>query len=190
MSKPNGTRTPHDPNRYNSILEESASIFRRQGYHATSLQDVADAVGIQKGSLYHHFDSKEDILFQIIEETHKATIEANVRWQDLPVGDLQRLEARFPFGRYAEQAQLELIYAHYMSYNPDAARSAADRKELMTRLEHLPRIEIDGEVERLALLAQRELAEVGHHRLAPMDVILAACAHSAATRVSSSTSGN
>jgi outer membrane protein assembly factor BamD len=40
---------------------------------------------------------------------------------------LERLEAYFPFGRYAEQAQLELIYAHYMGYNPDAARTAADR---------------------------------------------------------------
>jgi outer membrane protein assembly factor BamD len=40
---------------------------------------------------------------------------------------LERLEAFFPFGRYAEQAQLELIYAHYMGYNPDAARTAADR---------------------------------------------------------------
>jgi outer membrane protein assembly factor BamD len=40
---------------------------------------------------------------------------------------LERLEARFPFGRYAEQAQLELIYAHYRAYEPEAARSAADR---------------------------------------------------------------
>lgn len=43
------------------------------------------------------------------------------------IENLERLEARFPFGRYAEQAQLELIYAHYMGYNPEAARSAADR---------------------------------------------------------------
>ena len=43
------------------------------------------------------------------------------------IENLERLEARFPFGRYAEQAQLELIYAHYMGFNPDAARSAADR---------------------------------------------------------------
>lgn len=40
---------------------------------------------------------------------------------------LQKLEARFPFGRYAEQAQLELIYANFMSYQPEAARTAADR---------------------------------------------------------------
>lgn len=40
---------------------------------------------------------------------------------------LQALEAQFPFGDYAEQAQLELIYAHYRSFNHDAAMAAADR---------------------------------------------------------------
>ena len=38
-----------------------------------------------------------------------------------------RLEARFPFGRYAEQAQLELVYANYMAWNMDAARLSAER---------------------------------------------------------------
>ncbi len=60
-----------------------------------------------------------------------------------------------------------------------SARSAADRKALMTRLDQLPRVAIDSEVERLALQAQRELAEIGHHRLAPLDVMIAACAHRA-----------
>lgn len=40
---------------------------------------------------------------------------------------LERLEARYPFGPYAEQAQLELIYANYMSWDVEAARNAADR---------------------------------------------------------------
>lgn len=40
---------------------------------------------------------------------------------------LQRLEARFPFGRYAEQAQLEIIYAHYMASAYESARTSADR---------------------------------------------------------------
>ena len=40
---------------------------------------------------------------------------------------LQLLESRFPFGRYAEQAQLEIIFAYYKSAQPEAARSAADR---------------------------------------------------------------
>jgi predicted nucleic acid-binding protein len=58
-----------------------------------------------------------------------------------------------------------------------SARSAADRQALMTSFAPLARVEIDREVEALALQAQRELAEVGHHRLAPMDVVIAACAH-------------
>jgi predicted nucleic acid-binding protein len=60
-----------------------------------------------------------------------------------------------------------------------SARSAADRRAMMAKLDELPRIAIDREVERLALRAQRELAEVGHHRLTPIDVMIAACAHRA-----------
>lgn len=43
------------------------------------------------------------------------------------VTKLQNLEARFPFGRYAEQAQLEIIYAYFKSAQPESARAAADR---------------------------------------------------------------
>jgi predicted nucleic acid-binding protein len=60
-----------------------------------------------------------------------------------------------------------------------SAQSAADHREMMAKFDELPRIAIDAEVERLAMRAQRELAEIGHHRLAPMDVVIAACAHRA-----------
>ena len=43
---------------------------------------------------------------------------------DLAVRSLQLLESRYPFGRYAEQAQLEIIYAHYGSYEHEAAVDA------------------------------------------------------------------
>jgi predicted nucleic acid-binding protein len=57
-----------------------------------------------------------------------------------------------------------------------SARSAAGRREMMTRLEQLPRFSVDPMVERIALEAQRELAEAGHHRLPPTDLVIAACA--------------
>jgi len=60
-----------------------------------------------------------------------------------------------------------------------SAQSAGKHRSMMDRFETLPRIVIDSEVERMALAAQRELAALGHHRLAPMDVIIAACAHRA-----------
>jgi outer membrane protein assembly factor BamD len=46
---------------------------------------------------------------------------------DLAVKSLELLESRYPFGKYAEQAQLEVIYAHYNAYEPEAAVEAADR---------------------------------------------------------------
>ncbi len=46
---------------------------------------------------------------------------------DLAVKNLQLLESRFPFGPYAEQAQLEIIYAHYRARETEAAIAAADR---------------------------------------------------------------
>ncbi|MEE4203040.1 MAG: outer membrane protein assembly factor BamD [Halieaceae bacterium] len=46
---------------------------------------------------------------------------------DFAIRALQTLESRYPFGKYAEQAQLELVYAHYGAYEYEAAIEAADR---------------------------------------------------------------
>lgn len=58
-----------------------------------------------------------------------------------------------------------------------SARSGVEHESMMSDLDCLPRVVVDQDVERLAIGAQRELAKVGHHRLAPADVIIAACAH-------------
>jgi AcrR family transcriptional regulator len=51
------------------LLDAAAEIFHRQGYAETTVREVADALGILKGSLYHYIDSKEDLLFRLMEET-------------------------------------------------------------------------------------------------------------------------
>lgn len=48
------------------ILRAAAAMFRRQGFHGTSMQDLAGAVGINKSSLYHHFPSKQALLSEIV----------------------------------------------------------------------------------------------------------------------------
>jgi predicted nucleic acid-binding protein len=58
-----------------------------------------------------------------------------------------------------------------------SARSAADHGGLISDFGLLPRVELSPDVERLALRAQSELAAVGHHRLSPNDLVVAACAH-------------
>ena len=51
------------------ILLRASDVFRTKGYHNTSMQDIAQSCGLLKGSLYHHFPSKEmlmkDLLFSI-----------------------------------------------------------------------------------------------------------------------------
>ncbi|MGH9482024.1 MAG: TetR/AcrR family transcriptional regulator [Terriglobales bacterium] len=48
------------------ILRAAARLFQERGYDATSMQDIASALHFSKAALYHHFESKEAILFQIM----------------------------------------------------------------------------------------------------------------------------
>ena len=50
----------------NEILTTAAQIFSQKGYHGTSMQDIALSVNLQKGSLYHHVSSKQEILFELL----------------------------------------------------------------------------------------------------------------------------
>lgn len=50
----------------NRIMDEAATLFLRGGYEATSLRDIADAVGMKAGSLYYHFASKDELLTEIL----------------------------------------------------------------------------------------------------------------------------
>ena len=52
------------------MLDAAARVFARRGYADASVQDVADELGILKGSLYHYIKMKEDLLFWLLEEVH------------------------------------------------------------------------------------------------------------------------
>ncbi len=54
------------------IFAEAVRIFKQKGYHASSVQDIADAVGLKKGSLYHYISSKEELLLEIFERSTGA----------------------------------------------------------------------------------------------------------------------
>ena len=48
------------------ILAKSLEVFRSRGYHHTSMTDLANAVGLLKGSFYHYFDSKETLMKEVL----------------------------------------------------------------------------------------------------------------------------
>ena len=57
------------------ILRTAARLFQEQGYDATSMNDVATALNLSKGGLYHHFQSKDQILFDLMDHAMDITQE-------------------------------------------------------------------------------------------------------------------
>lgn len=54
--------------RSDQLLETATLLFKEKGYHNTSMQDLAAALGMQKGSLYYYIDSKEELLRELLEQ--------------------------------------------------------------------------------------------------------------------------
>ncbi len=51
------------------LLQAAAHLFRNKGFERTTVRDLASAVGIQSGSIFHHFKSKDEILCSVMEQT-------------------------------------------------------------------------------------------------------------------------
>ena len=61
------------------IVSAAAKVFRTKGYHAATVRDIAEEVGILKGSLYHHFASKEELLYLVVKEPIAADVPGDRR---------------------------------------------------------------------------------------------------------------
>jgi outer membrane protein assembly factor BamD len=71
------------------------------------------------------FDENEQTTEQLVYQNAQRSLRSSN--YSTAINHLEQLESRFPFGRYAEQAQLELIYARFMSFELDSAQAAARR---------------------------------------------------------------
>jgi TetR/AcrR family transcriptional regulator, cholesterol catabolism regulator len=58
------------------ILEVAAQIFRQKGFHAASMQEIAEAVNLRKASLYHHVSGKQEILLELLNQAMDNLIES------------------------------------------------------------------------------------------------------------------
>jgi len=106
----------------------------------------------------------------------------NSAWSRVVAGGLPADRAEAVAG-WLEQRQLAICLPFLLEAGY-SARANADHQEMMDGFDLLfPRVEIAAAMEDRALLTQRELAARGHHRLAPIDVLIAACAHEAGAGV-------
>jgi TetR/AcrR family transcriptional regulator, cholesterol catabolism regulator len=71
------------------ILEAAAQVFRQKGFHGASMANIAEAVNLQKASLYHHVSSKQEILFELLDRALELLLEriSPIASMDLPADE-------------------------------------------------------------------------------------------------------
>jgi AcrR family transcriptional regulator len=80
-------------NRREELLAIAGRLFAERGFRNTTVRDIADAAGILSGSLYHHFDSKESIVHELLDTFQRQLFD---RYDEIVASDLsprQKLEA-------------------------------------------------------------------------------------------------
>ncbi len=106
--------TAEPPNKEEKIFAQAVRIFKEKGYHATSVQDIADAVGLQKGSLYHYISSKEELLLKIFERSTGALTQRLQEIRDSDHSPTEKVQHAIAAHLVALTTQLDL-YTVYLS---------------------------------------------------------------------------
>jgi AcrR family transcriptional regulator len=103
--------------RKSQLTREAARLFAEKGYHGTSIGDLAKAMGVQKGSLYAHISSKEDLLYETMREGADAFHAAlDAIPDDLPAMDKIRLALRGHLRVVAEQLDVATVFMREWRY--------------------------------------------------------------------------
>src|SRR5690606_31808333 len=84
-----------DDGRRNALVSAAAQLFREQGYDRTTVRELAAAVGLQSGSLFHHFRNKEEILLAVMANGIQSVIDEGLTLLDGHDDAAQRLTGLF-----------------------------------------------------------------------------------------------
>jgi AcrR family transcriptional regulator len=82
------------------IIEEAAPIFNQRGFAGCSMQDVLDATGLEKGGVYRHFGSKEELAAEAFRYAWERVAKARREGQDAIPGAVEKL--KYSVRRFAE----------------------------------------------------------------------------------------
>lgn len=74
------TRTDKSQAMIDKILVTASHLFVQKGYEKTSMQDIAQTAGISKGAIYHHFQSKSDIIFAVLKQRYQLMEDDLTNW--------------------------------------------------------------------------------------------------------------
>ncbi len=119
------------------ILSASAQIIRQKGFHAASMQDIAEAVHLQKASLYHHFSSKQEILLVLLDRALDLVTErvAAVINQNIPVDEkLRKAMAAYLETLEKNAALASVLLFEHRSLDPEYRQRHIPRRDRFERL--------------------------------------------------------
>jgi AcrR family transcriptional regulator len=126
--------------RREELTRTAARLFADRGYHGTSLADLAEALGMQKASLYHHIDSKEDLLWEVAwagAEAFHAALDSVP--EDAPVPEKIRLALRAHLRVVGEQLDAATVFTReWRALDGDRReRFLAERRRYEERIREL-----------------------------------------------------
>ncbi len=103
--------------RRNELTRQAARLFAEKGYHGTSIGDLAEAMGVQKGSLYAHIESKADLLWDVAREGANAFHAAlDGVPDDVPATEKIRLALRAHLRVVADQLDVATVFIREWRY--------------------------------------------------------------------------
>jgi AcrR family transcriptional regulator len=112
------------------ILQAADELLLEKGFHDTSIDDIAARVGISKGTIYHHFASKEDLVFALIERGMRhlqATLDDILSSPGTPREKLSAVMGRMYSGMMSRQ-RLQLVEALFR--DPELHSRLLERREV------------------------------------------------------------
>ena len=114
-----------------NILEAAAQVFRQKGFHGSSMQDIAEAVNLQKASLYHHVSSKQEILLALLDRALELLLEriSTISNQNIPADEKLRQMIRAYLQILADNTDLSavLLFEHRSLERKQHARHVPNR---------------------------------------------------------------
>ena len=126
--------------RRNELTREAARLFAQKGYHGTSIGEIAQALGVQKGSLYAHIESKQDLLYETMAEGARAFHAGlDAIPEDLPATDKIRLALRSHLRAVSDQLDVATVFVQEWRYLEGERRDEilAERRRYEERIRAL-----------------------------------------------------
>src|SRR3954470_10761212 len=103
--------------RRSELTRQAARLFAEKGYHGTSIGDLAQAMGVQKGSLYAHIESKADLLWEVARDGATAFHEGlDGVAEDRPATEKIRLALRAHLRVVGEQLDIATVFIREWRY--------------------------------------------------------------------------